>query len=105
MAVNEFKIKNFTLHYDGMYYIETDVKEQFIIYLSPYDLIQLFQSEGYNYLNITDIWDKNDKIPFTKTTLRMFNFIVDGEIVARCSTDYAEYYENKGIEIHYCELV
>jgi hypothetical protein len=105
MAITELKIKNFTLQYDGMYAIETENKEQFRIYLSPYDLIQLFQNEGYNYHDIIDIWNKNDKIKFTKTVLKMFNFIEDGKIVARCSTEYAAYYENKGIAVHYVELV
>lgn len=104
MAVNELEIKNFTLLYDGMYSIETETKELFKIYLSPYNLIQLFQSEGYNYLDIIGIWNTNDKIPFTKTILKMFNFMEDGKIVARCSPGYVEYYENKGIEVHYVEL-
>lgn len=105
MTVNEIEIKNFNLLYDGMYSIETETKEQFKIYLSPYDLIRLFQSEGYNCLDIIDIWNKNDKITFTKTVLRMFNFMEDGKIIARCSPDYAEYYENIGIEVHYVEIV
>jgi hypothetical protein len=104
MAVNEFKIENFTLHYDGMYHIETESKEQFKIYINPSLLIRLFQNEGYDSYDITLIWDKKGRIPFTKSVLKMFNFIEDGEIIACCNTDYSKYYEHKGIEVHYVEL-
>jgi hypothetical protein len=104
MAVNEIEIKNFTLQYDGMYAIETETREQFRIHLSPYDLLQLFQKEGYKTDDIIEIWSENNKIPFTKTVLKMFNFMEDDKIIARCSTECAEYYDNKGIEVHYVEI-
>lgn len=104
MALTEIEIQNFTLHYDGMYYIETEIKEQFRIHIDPYFLMLLFQNEGYQMNDIKNVWATNEKIPFTKAGLKLFQITEDGKVTGRCTTDFASYYEDKGVVVHYVEL-
>ena len=89
------EIKNFTLHYDGMYSIKSEKIGELKVCLLLSDLMRLFKTEGYSMDDVIELWNNDFAIPFEKAIIKLTGFYENGKFDGYLTSDLAESFQDK----------